>query len=285
MALTVDAPPRSLHAPTGDVRLAYVEREARHFADGRRYAISLHGLRIPRRVIYRFVLPSALTLSYSLLMLGLTLFSVQQAAAYHSSNNALRASYDAQMATWFTQVSAGQHSYSGSVVSQVVEADGRDLVDVMLSDGSRVNVLAAASCLPASGASVGSAVSVLRVPSDHSVPAVFRPEARCLQPVPSAAAETSDYALPTYPRLAPINAYLIDEAAAMFGLTLIALGLRRAMLMRRYGIGAAVNQKRRTRRRNFVPYVGTTVLVIAVVAYPVIDAVAPVLRQFLRSHA
>ncbi|SDJ39348.1 hypothetical protein SAMN05444157_3154 [Frankineae bacterium MT45] len=284
MTLSADAPPRSLYAPPGDVRIAYVDRQPQHFADGRRYAISLHALRIPRRVIFRYLLPWALTISYSLLMLGLTVFSVQQAAAYRGNNSALRDGYNRQLATWFSQVAAGQRSYPGTVVSVIAEADGRSTVQVMLSDGTQVSVLAGATCMPGAGASVGSPVSVLRVPTDHSVPAAFRPEARCLDPVQSEETSTSDYAMPPEPRLAPISAYLIDEAAAMFGITLIALGLRRTMLMRRYGIRPAVNKKRKSRRRNFVPYVGSAVLLLAVVAYPIIDTLAPVTRQFLRNH-
>jgi hypothetical protein len=66
----------------------------------------------------------------------------------------------------------------------------------------------------------------------------------------------------------------------IFGMTLFTLGLWRRLQRLRYGIGAAMNLKRRARRRDYVTVVGLACMVTALFVYPMLDTFKPALHRF-----
>jgi len=238
------------------------------------------GMRRPRQFLVRCVYPWLIVSAYSAATVLCLVLALHDAVIGGQRNDVLRAQYNEQLQQWHARIAAAQSLTSGEVASVGQSIDGSTEVNVVLNGLGAVKIVAESRCVATQSVSVGSTVSVLQVTGVPAIPPVLSDDPSCLVPSAVAAAPGSPYAPPHYPLLSTVRAHLVMTGVGIFGMTLFTLGLWRRLQRLRYGIGAAMNLKRRARRRDYVTVVGLACMVTALFVYPMLDTFKPALHRF-----
>ena len=231
-----------------------------------------------RRYLSHYALPRVLVVAYLCVAVLATVFATRQAALDTVANSQAAAAYQSDFGQWFADVSLAQRQFNGAVTSSMSGSDGRRIVGVSLADGGALRVAASDACLPTSGVGLGSTVTVLRVPGDASVPAMFKSDSSCLTPDDVTATASA----PQLPEYTPVRWYAALQVLALLGLTLTVVGARRTLLRQRWQ--ATINPRTGLARRNLALSVGAGMMLAAVMLYPFVDRAAPAVWALLRRY-